>query len=417
MAEQASILHQPKAVWAIAFACMVSFMGIGLVDPILPAISRELEATPSQTMLLFTSYLFITGIAMLFTGWLSSRIGIKKTLMTGLILIVLFSALAGASANVSQIIGYRAGWGLGNALFISTALAAIVGAATGGSKQAVILYEAALGVGMAVGPLAGGVLGSISWRAPFFGTAVLMFIGLLAIVLVYPKEAATLRRDPQEFWAGLKAMKNPALRHLAFTSLFYNFAFFVLLAYSPYPLEAAAKHQGIEFGAHELGYVFFGWGLLLALSSVLLAPRMTRSLGLKKVLLSMFVCLAVLMAICAIFYNNLAVLIVAVVFSGLFQGVLNTSLTETVMEATDLPRAVASSTYSGVRFMGGAIAPVVAGPIAAAINGGTPYWLAVASIAVSVLLLLVSAHATPRIEERPHETAEEEAEDIRMGVD
>lgn len=417
MAAPASILHQPKAVWAIAFACMVSFMGIGLVDPILPAISHELEATPSQTMLLFTSYLFITGIAMLFTGWASSRIGIKKTLMAGLVLIVLFSALAGASANVSQIIGYRAGWGLGNALFISTALAAIVGAATGGSKQAVILYEAALGVGMAVGPLAGGVLGSISWRAPFFGTAVLMFIGLLAIVLVYPKEAATLRREPQEFWAGLKAMKNPVLRHLAFTSLFYNFAFFVLLAYSPYPLEVAAKHQGIEFGAHELGYVFFGWGLLLALSSVLLAPRMTRSFGLKKVLLSMFVCLAVLMAVCATFYNNLAVLIVAVVFSGLFQGVLNTSLTETVMEATDLPRAVASSTYSGVRFMGGAIAPVVAGPIAAAINGGTPYWLAVVSIAVSVMLLLVSVHTTPRIQEHPHETAVEEAEDIRMGID
>ena len=36
-------------------------MGIGLVDPILPAIAQSLEATPTQTELLFTSYLLVTG--------------------------------------------------------------------------------------------------------------------------------------------------------------------------------------------------------------------------------------------------------------------------------------------------------------------------------------------------------------------
>ena len=68
-----SMLKQPKAVWAVAFACVIAFMGIGLVDPILPAIAESLEATPTQTELLFTSYLLITGLAMLFTSWLSSR--------------------------------------------------------------------------------------------------------------------------------------------------------------------------------------------------------------------------------------------------------------------------------------------------------------------------------------------------------
>ena len=52
------------------------------------------------------------------------------------------------------IIGFRAGWGLGNALFISTALATIVGAASGGSGAAIILYEAALGLGIADRPAA-----------------------------------------------------------------------------------------------------------------------------------------------------------------------------------------------------------------------------------------------------------------------
>ena len=49
-----SILRQPRAVWAVAFACVIAFMGIGLVDPILPAIAESLEATPTQTELLFT---------------------------------------------------------------------------------------------------------------------------------------------------------------------------------------------------------------------------------------------------------------------------------------------------------------------------------------------------------------------------
>ncbi|WP_316297802.1 MFS transporter, partial [Clavibacter michiganensis] len=121
-----SILRQPSAVWAIAFACVVAFMGIGLVDPILPAIAESLEATPTQTELLFTSYLAVTGVAMAFTSWVSSRLGAKRTLLIGLALIVAFSLAAALSQDVWSIIGFRAGWGLGNALFISTALATIV---------------------------------------------------------------------------------------------------------------------------------------------------------------------------------------------------------------------------------------------------------------------------------------------------
>ena len=90
--------RQPKAVCAVAFACVVSFMGIGLVDPILPALSKQLKASPSEVELLFTSYLVVTAVAMLVTGWVSSRIGGKRTLIAGLILIVAVSAAAGASA-------------------------------------------------------------------------------------------------------------------------------------------------------------------------------------------------------------------------------------------------------------------------------------------------------------------------------
>lgn len=410
---RSSILRQPVAVWAIAFACAVSFMGIGLVDPILPAISRELDATPSQTMLLFTSYLLVTAVAMFFTGYVSSRLGVRRTLLAGLALVVVFAALAGASGTVEQIIGFRAGWGLGNALFISTALAAIVGAASGGSGQAIILYEAALGVGMAVGPLLGGALGEVSWRGPFFGTAALMAVGFVAVAVLLRGPA----RPTQHIGlgAGFAALRHPALRTLAVTALFYNFAFFTLLAYSPYPIEAAAAAAGQEFGAHELGLVFFGWGLALAVSSVFVAPVLTRRLGLRPVLFAMFALLAAGFVVMAVGVGSAQVLIGTVVAAGLFLGVLNTALTETVMEATDLPRSVASSTYSGVRFLGGAIAPAVAGRLAERLGDGAPYWCAVASLVVAVAVLAVGGRTLAHVGRRPHSDAQGEAQAITAG--
>jgi ACDE family multidrug resistance protein len=172
--DEASPFRQPRAVWAVAFACVVSFMGIGLVDPILASLRDQLHASPAQVELLFTSYLVVTAVAMLVTGWVSSRTGAKRTLIAGLVLIVAFAAAAGSSDTISGIVGFRAGWGLGNALFIATSLAVIVASASGGFAGAIVLYEAALGVGIAMGPLLGGALGQISWRGPFFGVSALM---------------------------------------------------------------------------------------------------------------------------------------------------------------------------------------------------------------------------------------------------
>src|SRR5699024_11103165 len=108
---------------------------------------------------------------------------------------------------------------------------------------------------------------------------------------------------------------------------------------------------GMEFGAHELGLVFFGWGLALAVTSVLVAPPLTRNFGLRPTLFTMLGALAVILGAMAVFHEDLVVLIVLIVVAGLALGVMNTALTEAVMEATDLPRNVASSTYSGVRFL------------------------------------------------------------------
>ena len=83
---------QPRAVWATAFAAVVGFMGIGLVDPILISIADGLHATPAQVSLLFTSYFAVTAVMMLITGFVSSRIGGRATLLVGAVLIAVFAA-------------------------------------------------------------------------------------------------------------------------------------------------------------------------------------------------------------------------------------------------------------------------------------------------------------------------------------
>lgn len=390
------VWRQPAQVWAVAFASVVAFMGIGLVDPILPAIAESLQASAVQTELLFTSYLLVTGLAMLITSWVSSRIGAKRTLLIGLALIVVFALLSATAGSVDAIIGFRAGWGLGNALFISTALATIVGAASGGSSAAIVLYEAALGLGIAIGPLLGGLLGELSWRGPFFGVVALMAIAFVAVLVLLrgPSEP----RQPVSLAAPFRALRQPALAVLAITALFYNIGFFVLLAFSPFPL---------GFGAMGIGLTFFGWGLGLAITSVWVAPWMMRRMRRTTVILIVLPLLAVDLLAAALLSSDPAGLVTCIVVGGLLLGVMNTVLTESVMEATDLPRSVASSAYSAVRFLGGAAAPPIAAALWHAFDARVPYVFAAASVLIAAATILIGRRALARVDEREADQADE----------
>ncbi|WP_318209081.1 MFS transporter [Streptomyces sp. SJL17-1] len=346
-ADGGSILRQPSAVWATAGASVVAFMGIGLVDPILPSIAQGLDATPSQVSLLFTSYFLITAVAMLVTGFVSSRIGGRRTLLAGLALVVVFAALAGTSDSVAELVGFRAGWGLGNALFVSTSLAVIVGAAAGGSAAAILLYESALGLGMACGPLLGAVLGDAGWRYPFFGTAALMAIGFLCITVFLKEQPIPARKtsllDP------IRALGHGGLASAAAAAFCYNYAFFTVLAFTPFVLDMTP---------YKSGAVFFAWGLLLAVFSVLVAPRLQRRFGSLTVLGGSLVLLAADVVVLG--YGDHTTAIVCTVLSGAFIGVNNTVFTELALGVSDAPRPVAGAGYNFVRWFAAAAAPYLA---------------------------------------------------------
>jgi MFS family permease len=351
-------------------------MGIGLVDPILPALRVKLHATPAQVELLFTSYLVVTAVAMLVTGWVSTRIGAKRTLVSGLVLIVIFSALAGSSSGISQIVGFRAGWGLGNALFIATSLAVIVASASGGFAGAIILYETALGVGIALGPLLGGELGGISWRGPFFGVTVLMSISLIATLVLVDKTPKPAHHgsilDP------LRALRHRGLLTMGLTALCYNWAFFTVLGYAPFPM---------NLGTHQLGYVFTGWGVLVAIFAVFVAPRMERRFGVTRTLYVNLTLFAVDVLIIGLFTTHKLVLIIAVIVSGAFIGLNNTVTTQAVMTVAPVERPVASAAYGFIRFIGAGLAPYVAGRLAASRGVHLPFYIGAGAIVLGIVIL------------------------------
>ena len=390
------MLKQPRAVWAVAFACVIAFMGIGLVDPILKPIADELGASPSQVSLLFTNYMAVMGVAMLITGVVSSRIGAKRTLLAGLVLIIVFSALAGASDSIGAIVGFRAGWGLGNALFIATALSTIVMSARGSVAQAIIQFEAALGLGIAMGPIVGGQLGSISWRAPFFGVAVLMTIALIATTFFLPSTPPAARRtslaDP------FRALRYPGLLTIALTALFYNMGFFTLLAFTPFPLDMTAL---------QVGYIFFGWGILLAITSVWVAPVLQRRFGAVPTVLASLTLFGLDLVMMALLTDSKAALVVGVVIAGAFLGVNNTVITEAVMGAAPVERPVASAAYSFVRFSGGAVAPYAAGKLGENVSMHAPFWMGAAAVFIGVAILLAGRRFVEATHVPPTHTAEE----------
>lgn len=380
--EKAGLLQQPKAVWAVFFAGIIAFMGIGLVDPILPAIANKLHASHSEVTLLFTSYNAVMAVAMLITGAISSRLGLKYTLMAGVVIIAIFSGLGGASNGIWTLVGLRGGWGLGNALFVATALTAIVSLSNSGTAKAIILYEAAIGLGISVGPLLGGWLGAMSWRGPFLGVAVLMVVAFIGLSIFMPNttnpnavKKKTSLADP------FRAMKHRSLLVFGIAAALYNFGFFTLLAYAPFVM-------GLD--EHGLGFVFLGWGILLAVTSVFMAPKLQQSFGTIKSMSVMLFLFALLLVAMGIWTSTQWVVIGAVILAGAMLGNNNTLITTAVMNAAPVERSTASAAYSFLRFLGGAIAPFLAGKLAEWFNPSVPFIVGALFVLLSVVFILLN---------------------------
>ena len=100
---------------------------------------------------------------------------------------------------------------------------------------------------------------------------------------------------------------------------------------------------------------------------------------------------AVVVLVIAIWTTDRAVLIPAVIISGIFIGVNNTITTQAVITVSPVEKPVASAAYSFVRFIGGGLAPYAAGRMVLAINIHFPFFIAAGALVVGIGIL-TTAH-------------------------
>ena len=164
---------------------------------------------------------------------------------------------------------------------------------------------------------------------------------------------------------------------MSLTALCYNWAFFTVLGYAPFPMDLSPI---------RLGLVFTGWGIFVALFAVFGAPRLQARMGIARTMYLNLAAFAILVVIIAIWTTDRAVLIPAVIISGIFIGVNNTVTTQAVMTVSPVEKPVASAAYSFVRFIGGGLAPYVAG-LVVAVNIHLPFFIGAGAIVLGMVVL------------------------------
>ncbi len=368
---------QTRARWITVFATFLAFMGIGIVDPILPMIAKNIGATHWQVEMLFTAYIFTMAIMMIPSGMFVSRIGDKKMMVTGLAVVTVFSLLCGLSNSIPQLSIFRAGWGLGNSMFFATAMTLLI-ALTPHVQTAVGLYEAAIGLGMAGGPLVGGILGQHSWRYPFIATSILMFIALLLVALFVYEPNKTGKRKVARIREMANLLSFPPFVKGAIGAMLYYYGFFVVLAYSPLIMQLSTI---------QIGFVFFGWGLCLAYGSAVLSHRLEKKYTPKQLLPYSLLSFAIFLFLLFII-NSTWGLALCIILSGLVSGLNNALFTSYVMKVSPYERGITSGTYNFVRWMGAAIAPVLSGVIGHLLSSKVPFMVATILALIAFLFLL-----------------------------
>ncbi len=153
---------------------------------------------------------------------------------------------------------------------------------------------------------------------------------------------------------------------IALTAICYNIGFFTILAAGPFALP--------EAGIIQIGWVFFGWGVLLALTSVVVAPVVQRRFGTLPSMIGTLVSFLADLVMMAVFTKHPHVVVAGIVASGAFIGINNTLIIEAVMGAAPVERPAASAAYSFVRFTGGAVGPYVALKLGEKVSPHAPFW-------------------------------------------
>jgi len=164
----------PSARWlALAVLCVTLLMvtlDATVLNVALPTLVRDMNATTTALQWIVDAYVIVFAGLLLSVGSLADRVGRKKVFLAGLAAFAAGSTWAAFSGSVGMLIAARASMGLGGALMMPSTLALITSIFTDRKERqrAIGLWAGTTGVGVALGPIVGGLLLTHFWWGSVF---------------------------------------------------------------------------------------------------------------------------------------------------------------------------------------------------------------------------------------------------------
>jgi EmrB/QacA subfamily drug resistance transporter len=190
--------------WILGVLC-VSLLAVGLDNTILnvalPTLVEDLHATASQQQWIVDAYTLVFASLLLTAGALGDKFGRRGALAVGLAIFGTGSAVAAFSGSAGALIGARAFMGIGGALIMPATLSILTNVFTNPAERAkaIGIWAGVSGLGVAIGPVAGGwLLEHFWWGSVFLINVPVVLFGLAAGRLLIPdsRDPSSPRLDP-----------------------------------------------------------------------------------------------------------------------------------------------------------------------------------------------------------------------------
>lgn len=187
--------QQQRKWWALLGVSIASFLGcvdFTIVNTALPAVQAELGASVGSLQWVINGFILALSSTMVLVGRLSDQHGRRRVLNIGLVVFGLASLAAGLASNIDALVAARVAQGLACAV-LYTASGAIVAATFASEEQgkAFGVLFGVNGIGLAVGPVLGGVITSaLGWQWIFLVNVPFVLLSLAIIALAADESRA-----------------------------------------------------------------------------------------------------------------------------------------------------------------------------------------------------------------------------------
>ena len=189
------------ALAVVCAAALIINVDNTILNVALPTLVRTLHATSSELQWIVDSYAMVFAGLLLVGGSLADRIGRRRFFLIGLAVFAAGSAGAAFAGSVDLLIAWRAVMGAGAALTIPASLSIIndVFRAPAMRARAIGAWAGTIGLGIAIGPIAGGLLlARFWWGSIFLVNIPIVAAGFAGALLLVPasKNRAAEPPDP-----------------------------------------------------------------------------------------------------------------------------------------------------------------------------------------------------------------------------